>query len=582
MLERIAAAAALAVPGWAVLAGLASLRARVTGRRAAMDPAGRAEDRPATVNLVLNRCAANAGAYQATILDLAARGFLAAREDLGDLWIGRAQPPPGAPVLAGYEQQVLGDAQARLADTGGAPFPALADACTADPQGIWEPFAAKLMADTRQRGICRPVLPATARTAGQVTLAAAVIALLAFLIASSRPAAGLKSDGIAVGAAVGVFLFGVAILCGQTRLTPAGAALAARWKREAWADAPVMPVQRRAYAVAAGVPSVLSGLAVPAGGRPGRRLRHTRPGAKQRPAQAWSSFSGTWRPVAIGPAFGAAESPGSALALFAGAVVFGLVGFILTVPVEAGPLALIPAALAVLLGGMALSHLLRWSAKPGPSTFDGQVIARWQEDKSQGEDTVTVPYIAVDDGQRGWTFAGHDGVALGDLVQVTVSPRSGKSSLTVTASPRAVQAAAEPDEPAPLALLLTAPDAAALLGQVTGTMPLGTPGGSGVIHRGPGRRNLIFTVASGRLANLNAAYARKHGTPAGGVGDEAWVLYRGRYVTFRAGALVGKVHLTGPASVADPDLVLTLAATLAARLAAPADSPASGAEPRRY
>jgi hypothetical protein len=41
-----------------------------------------------------------------------------------------------------------------------------------------------------------------------------------------------------------------------------------------------------------------------------------------------------------------------------------------------------------------------------------------------------------------------NGVALGDLVRVTVYPRSGKISLTVTSSPRTQSAAEEPAEPA--------------------------------------------------------------------------------------------------------------------------------------
>ena len=79
---------------------------------------------------------------------------------------------------------------------------------------------------------------------------------------------------------------------------------------------------------------------------------------------------------------------------------------------------------------------------------------------------------------------------------------------------------------------------------------------------------LIVTVTSGRLANLNAGYARNHGTAVWGVGDEAWSLRHGRYVVFRVGDEVVKVHAVGPVSAADPDLLRGLSVTLAERLAA--------------
>jgi hypothetical protein len=570
LLASIVLGLLLAAPCCAVMTGLASLRAgpaRVPAGAAGHDP-----DRPAAVNLVLNRCSATTGAYQATILDLAARGFLAATEVPGGLWLTRADPGPGGPVLAGYEQQVLRDVRARLAGTGGAPFPALADACTADPRGIWEPFTQMLMAEARRTGLCRPVLPATARTAAEGAVGAGAIALAAFLIAAARPVAGMASPGVAVLAGVVAFVLGLLVLCRHHRLTAAGSALAAAWRREAWADAPAMSLQRRAYAVAAGVPSVLSGLAVTAGRR-ARRPRLPASGSKQRPAQAWSSFTGTWRPVAIGPDFAAPPGLGSILAVVAGAVWCGMVAFILTVPFPTGPWALIPLAAAALFGLLALQMFARWSARPGPSTFDGQVIARWQQETAQGEDRVTVDYIAVDDGQRGWTFGGYpvcSQVALGDLLRVTVYPRSGKIGVEVTSSPRAESATEEPAGPAApsRAQLLTADEAAALLGPVASTMPLGTAGGRGVIHRGPGRRSLIVVVASGRLADINAGHARRHGTPAWDVGEEAWTLAHGRMVVVRVGDEVAKVQLSGPARPEDPERLRALAAALARRLAA--------------
>jgi hypothetical protein len=96
------------------------------------------------------------------------------------------------------------------------------------------------------------------------------------------------------------------------------------------------------------------------------------------------------------------------LVLLAGVVLFGMITFIVKTVFSVGAWALLPLAVAVLLAVLALKMFAGWSAAPGPSTFDGQVIARWQEEKSSGEDsTVTVPYVAIDDGQRGWTFGGY-------------------------------------------------------------------------------------------------------------------------------------------------------------------------------
>jgi hypothetical protein len=197
--------------------------------------------------------------------------------------------------------------------------------------------------------------------------------------------------------------------------------------------------------VAAGAPSVLPGL-----------------------AQAWPSFSGTWRPVAVEP--------------------------------DGAPVRRRAEDVRALAGGTGPEHVRR------------QVIARLQEEQSRGEDsTVTVSYVAIDDGQRGRTFGGHgfcSRVALGDLI----------------------------------GHLLTAADAATLIGPVEVTFPMGTPRGSGIMNRG---------------------------TPVWGIGDEAWSMHRGRSLIVRVADEVVKMDAVGPAPAADAHLLRTLSATLAVRLAAP-------------
>jgi hypothetical protein len=135
------------------------------------------EVRPALVDLALTKCTPGVAAYEATILDLAARGFLGvsrAPEGLRMTLAGQAAAGAG---LAGFEQQVLGDVRTRLAGPGGAPFAALTEACRIDVDGTWNPFREKLVAEGRRLGICRKNL--WARPAGILLLF-----LISILIAS--------------------------------------------------------------------------------------------------------------------------------------------------------------------------------------------------------------------------------------------------------------------------------------------------------------------------------------------------------------------------------------------------------------
>jgi len=142
------------------------------------------EVRPALVDLVLTKCTPGVAAYEATILDLAARGFLRMDSGPDGLRVALARSP--AAGLADYERQVLDDARTRLAGADGAPFVALAGACNLDVDATWNPFRDKLLAEGRRLGICRKNL--WARPAGIVLLllisvaGAALAALVSRLI----------------------------------------------------------------------------------------------------------------------------------------------------------------------------------------------------------------------------------------------------------------------------------------------------------------------------------------------------------------------------------------------------------------
>jgi hypothetical protein len=195
--------------------------------------------------------------------------------------------------------------------------------------------------------------------------------------------------------------------------------------------------------VAAGIRGAAPGSQVPGSPGSGRRraaqrLRAAWPERKQRPGDAWSSFSGTWRLVKTGP--GAGMGMGGGVAMLAGAVWLGVIAYALHLGIGAGPVPLIPLAAAALLAVGGVRRLIRLSALPDRATFDGQVIARWEQETDSENASSTVRYISVDDGQRGWTFSAdptYNRVALGDLVRVTVNPRSRKLiELTVTGRPR--------------------------------------------------------------------------------------------------------------------------------------------------
>jgi Predicted membrane protein (DUF2207) len=468
MLGGLVLALALAIAGGAVLTELIRPRRAAAGpAHPGLAPVSLVQVSPALVNLTVTRCAPSAAAYYATILDLAARGFLSVRpgprsgpqSGPGTLQVELAEPPATAPPLAGYERQVLADMRARLEDTGRAPFEAVAQACTVDVHGTWTPFEAGLRGAARRQGICRPLLPSTRRTALLACAITAVIGPAAFLASVLVHPAGLGQPGVSAVAAAVLFWVAVGWLARHDRLTPAGAALAARGKRDrsalaasaaSWADPDPRALRQRALAVAAGVPEALPGPLLPAARRR-RKVRSSarRPDGKQRPTEAWSSFSGSWRLVRIesGERLGMA----SGFALLGGAAWLGLISYAVSIPGGTGPLPAMLAAGAALAAGLGVRRIIMMSSIPRMATFEGQVIARWHEETESDNSASPVPYIAVDDGQRGWTFTGgglFSRVALGDLATVTVNPRSRTLlDLTVTGRPRASAATEHEPEP---------------------------------------------------------------------------------------------------------------------------------------
>jgi len=91
------------------------------------------------------------------------------------------------------------------------------------------------------------------------------------------------------------------------------------------------------------------------------------------------------------------------------------------------------------------------------------------------------------------------------------------------------------------------------------------------VYRGKGL-TIIVKAADGALRGLTSL-ARRRGRPLPEVGDEAWLLNRGRTAVLRVGGLTAKVTIGGSAARSlPPDALPRLAATVAERLPAHASS----------
>ena len=239
-----------------------------------------APEKPALVNLAVTRCRLNGAAYPATILDLAASGYLAITErQPGRLWCGVPASAPADTGLARSERLVLAGVRA-LAAGDGTPFEALAESCASDVRGRWDPFERAVRAEGRRAGITRPRLSMTARSL--LYGGAAGVGALTFAAVQSRSSSGLWVPAAIAFFAVIVSTYWVHSLGRQDRLTVHGSALAA--------SAP-----RAGPDMAAGAPGAPGPAAAcdPAGlpGWPGR-LPPVRPCRSPAPPRAWLPGSG--------------------------------------------------------------------------------------------------------------------------------------------------------------------------------------------------------------------------------------------------------------------------------------------------
>jgi Predicted membrane protein (DUF2207) len=606
MLAIVAAAAWLLV--FFVCALVTRIPPLATG--AAAPWPGLAGERPALVNLVVTRCQPTGAAYSATILDLAARGHLAITQRMaGQLWcdVPAAAPPDTGPApserLAQSERLVLAAAR-RLAGGAGAPFEAVAERCASDVRATWDPFERAVRAEGRQAGVTRARLP----VAVQIPLyaGAAIIGALVFATTDAMPHAdGVWTPLVAAVIALIIPLTMVGGLSQKDRLTGHGSVLGAWAVREAadaaagWRHAGPVPasspaeLSALARVVAAGVPVPVPGASpgLAAGVRPGRgraRTGSSDSAGTPRPAVAWSSWGGQWRLVRIDPVFTGRWHPAAWLPF-----VIWLAGLAFAASLLPSPsgelLPLLPAAGAAAAAIAAVRGLSVRLATPAEASFRGQVIARWMETRGNGDSDWEAPCIAVDDGERSWSFEVKDPasrqLALGDRVAVRAAPRAGKLlSLELEPGDRdrgaAAPARAARDlmadtdfiraTPGPPGPLPTAEEVGAAVGrpvQATG-FQIGFTGAS---YRGEGL-TVSITVAKGGWGGLSSGAARRWGRALPGIGDEAWLLSRDRTVVFLVGDYTGKVSISGAAAGAlPPDVLLRLATIIVGRLTGPDD-----------
>jgi len=611
--------AVVAAVGWAALylgcAAVTSDRRLRRGPGRPRDAGPPALPGPALVNLVTTGCQLDGAAFAATILHLGARRIMAVSEPQpGALWCGPAREMAGDLDLARFERLVLDDVTRQFAEAGGAPFQALADMCFADVHGVWDPFEEAVRAEGRRRGLTRARLSLAA--AGLLLVTGAVVAaFVTAAVGGSHPGgAGWAGAGFAGLAVLGVAARLTGSLGRADRLTPAGAALAAWARRMAprHVSPPGSDPGSLALAVATGggppVPSpghIRRGDVRAGGHRGGMTPAATPERLAAAPTQAWSSRDGVWRLVPVGPR---RESPRT---VSAGLLAGSAVAFLAAAGSYAGYHALQPPAAWILVpaglltGSAALAiagarAVARWQARPAEAGFAGQVIARWVEEGSDGgENSSTVTYwcLALDDGERAWTFdvgrAAFGQFLLGARIEARVAPRSMRLLDLAQAGPEgelppgqarwgqaagmgpapwqtrprgAAPAAPGPDAPDPVLLgpLVTAADVTAVLG--FGVSFRGTPIPFATAYRGGGVTVSLITT-SGRAGELNARAARRSGRPLPGIGEGAWLVNRGRTAVVRGGGKTVKLSVTGRPGQAPADAVPRLAAVVADRLA---------------
>jgi len=262
---------------------------------------------PAIVNLLANHWQVENEAMAATLVDLAARGWVGIEETAPGQFQCRVKGTKPAQDLEAYEHQVLQRVEDR-ASGGTVPLAAL-NSGPNEAAGWRRRFMAAVVADARSRGLSRPRLSPGARALLSVT--ALVPAALAYFALISAPVKDQTTStshktnsisGIVILAVTFAILFIVPRLSRFARIfraersTPEGIEAAGRWLgfREYLMSDEVFPTLPPA-AVAIWGRNLSYGIALGAAAGAARAL----PFGAEPDREAWSPFTGQWRIVRV-------------------------------------------------------------------------------------------------------------------------------------------------------------------------------------------------------------------------------------------------------------------------------------------
>jgi hypothetical protein len=411
------AGAALALFGGAYAVAFVITRPRRVAAGPATPDLG--DEPPAVVNLLANRWRLTDDAAEATLLDLAARGYLELRqpgEDPHHTTIHLRRPvdvPSGSAPLLPYEQRVL-DRVEDLAVQQVVPLAELAFRDRHRAHQWHRRLRREVATDARARGLSRRRFGPTviASLMGVAAVSATWLTVVCFRIVLRSDDSDLL-DGFWMSLFAWLVLLSLAAAATGERDTDAGRAVAARWLglkqwlrgHEEFGNLPPAAVtvwdRYLPYGAALGVTHTTSAvLDLGMGDR----------------TQVWSSHGGVWRRVHVrypklGSRYGKAAGgllARSVLTVLAGGVTLAAVGPPRMPDLAQDPASLgsLLAAVLVALGGYVLVRTLVDLASP--RTITGQVlwVEKWRSHARKNRQSVPwLDYLAIDDGEGDRTTA---------------------------------------------------------------------------------------------------------------------------------------------------------------------------------
>jgi hypothetical protein len=480
------------------------------------------EETPAVVSLIAGRLGKYG--YQATLLDLAARGWFRLGEPGRGLVTCLLTDNPPAERLTPYERRVLEYLATRAHGRRHVPADALSDGFPRGAEDFMKEFRAEVVADAREGGL------AEARLGGGqaflLCVGAVVLAVLSGVVFHQ-----IRNDNLDV-----ISVFGCLFLCAPPiydathagRPTTVGRSVLEQWRaRCAPAAAPSFGGGRLvAYAAALGK--------APAAPAVFPRPAEQEPTLTQR-SLTWSGQSGQWRQIRIGnPAKREVAGPvtGFFLALGLPAVSFLAIGGTFWAQ-GATRLQMQAGAVLVVCAGAVVIWLadLRDNAIPDFAEFDGVIIRQWLRDDSDPDSASRkmTPCLAIDDGARetSWAFEvspeQYARFTAGTLVHVQANPRRNvlrdlrPALATNTPWPASSGEPTESWLPDP-ADLVTAEDAAEVLGGPVEGLRFDIVGRTVTWHPGGARRPDMTVIVRGARP-LGTRTGARHGRPVPGVAD---------------------------------------------------------------